>query len=972
MNKNDTIILTVGVVILILASVGIYFWNPQQTLAGEAHLEDLFNMYGVFSEDQPIAISVSDSNPFYAFIATPLAVNYHPDGTQHVKPLLVVNDNEPSSAVIKLYNQLDIQSDNLHIPSKTSTSVKECSLTVAQTYWDHSDCVLIIQNTEEGYSLGVAAVPLASYLGMPVIVVDEIDQEVRTVLQDLGVKYSLVCGDINGYGDSVIFHSLDEIITTVIDLVNQKFEDLQYITLTNPRDAWPPKILNTTIVLSESGNLKGGNCFPSHIIDFLMYGAGQTFTFNIPMNYKYALVKLDLKNLEDPRYIKDFGDDVIVTGSFAPYIRTGANPALRDSQGNILEDQLHYESVYYDSGGEELSVSLSASYTILDSAPFELTITADELSNPYYPMMKQLSSLAPYLAAYHKGIVYADPEFAFVADDDKILNGKTLPGNTQVFDNPMLIPLINQHLYENIHIPLNKLISELTEIDYETAEYEKNLKKACDRDPFYIALIGDTIMLPQYYYRSAYSDPYSNPTHGLYGTNCPSDFIYGNVDPGMYSLLPLTEDYLENDQYSNLPEVENIVGRLVGFDVQDVSALIARTVFYDNVIDDFGDWKSNAAVLTGAGTDMQKLPVFTAIRTLMGHTEPIKFPSGEKYFMVKRITNTFEQGGFNSESAERGAAQRVGYSLEALREIKTDGLLNRLFFPYLSAKHRQGFENWASLFDPDFLLNALGDSSRLVIGGQLEENSNLIISDSHAIFFQKVAGDVLLDSLGKPRLIYQLLARYTPIPGLLFRTPLGNVGQYSVREISNVDMGPSVMLVEGCGSGKIDGFLPTNSLASAYLHAGVNVYISPTTFSAFYGALEPRFGSRGVGLGIVGFLKAWTDLKRDVYVPVYFNQYIFEHMNKEMFQKDIDIGTALRNAKNAFLPAQMDITFRWTPPLSIIDNLPAIIQQQIDEDIKSTASEDLTFPVEKYCTIYQINLLGDPAFNPYEPCNEGR
>ena len=38
---------------------------------------------------------------------------------------------------------------------------------------------------------------------------------------------------------------------------------------------------------------------------------------------------------------------------------------------------------------------------------------------------------------------------------------------------------------------------------------------------------------------------------------------------------------------------------------------------------------------------MQKLPVFTAIRELLGETEPIKFPSGEKYFLVKRISPQF-------------------------------------------------------------------------------------------------------------------------------------------------------------------------------------------------------------------------------------------------------------------------------------------------------------------------------------------
>jgi hypothetical protein len=973
MNKNDKIIAVVGVIILIIASIGIYTWKP----SGVAENSSLGSFPTITSSFQkvPTAISVSDADPFLPLIATPLAVHYDAEGNQEVIPLYVENLTNPSTAVTRAQDeQIDIP---VNLVLDNAQSAEAWSLSVASTYWNRSDAVLIIKNNETGYSLGVAATPLASYLSIPVIVIDELDSNVEKVLQDLGVKYSLLCGDIDGYGDLYRFKNVDDIIDQTIYVMKEqlKFDDINYITLTNPRDAWPPEVLNSTVVLSESKTLSGGNALPSHLGDFLKYGAGSSFPFTIPSKYKYALVKLDLKNLEDPRYVDEFGDDIMVTGSFIPYLRTGGNPAIRDSEGNVKEDVLHYESVFYDSGGEELDVTLTSSYTILKSAPFELTITVDQLSDPYYPMMKQLSSLAPYLTAYHKGIVYANPEFGFAADDDKILNGKTLPGNTQVFDNPILIPLVNQHVYQNIHGPLNKLLANLTyypkKVDFEGKLFVYNLTTECSRNPFYIALVGDSIMLPQYYYRSAYSDPYSNPAHGMYGTNCPSDYLYGNIDPGMYSLLPYTSDYIENDMYSEFPIAENIVGRIVGYDVQDVSALIARTVFYDKVIDGLGEWKDNAAVLTGAGTDMQKLPVFTAIRQLLGETEPMKFPSGEKYFLVKRILNTFEQGGFNAQSAERGAAQRVGYSISSLREIKKDGLLNRLLFPLGLVKRRQGFENWKSLLDPEWWVKTLGDSSQLVIGGQLEQNSNLIISDSHAIFFQKVAGDVLLDSLGGPRIIYQLLGRFTPIPGLLFRTPLGNVGQYSVREVSGTEMGPSVMLVEGCGSGKIDGFLPTNSLACSYLHAGVNAYISPTTFSAFYGALEPRFGNKGVGFGIVGFIKTWSDMKRGIYVPVFFNQYIFEHANKEMFDDNIDIGTALRNAKNAFLPAQINITFRWTPPLSIIDNLPYSVQRQVDDQIKSTAEEDPTFPVEKYCTIYQINLLGDPAFNPYEPCNEG-
>jgi hypothetical protein len=970
MKKNDKLIVLFGVVILVMASVGVYYWAPQETKKVEANLGEVFGISGVLSSNAPDAVSVSDSSPFYALIATPLAVHYDAEGVQHIKPFFVVNVGEPSSAVTRLYDQLDIQSNQIQIPSKEGTSAKECSLYIAKEYWDHSDGVLIIENNETGYDLGVVAVPLASYLSMPVIITDKIDQDVNEVLQGLGVKYSLVCGDVDGYGDYIKFDNVDEIVDASIELAQEKFGDINYITLANPRDAWLPEVLNETVVLSESGILKGGNGLPSHILGYLL-NKQTVFSFKIPEDYKYALVKLDVRNLEDPRYIEEFGDDIVVQGSFIPYLRTLGNPAERDAQGNIKEDRLHYESVYYDSGGEEFTVSLSSSYTILDSAKFELTVTVEKLSNPYYPMMKQLSSVAPYLAAYHKGIVFAKPEFAFVADDDKTLNGKNLPGNTQVLGNPILVPLVNQYVYENVHVPLNNLLAKLANVDLGVAESEKYLKQACDQDPYYVALVGDAIMLPQYYYRSLYSDPFTKPSKGMYGTNCPSDFIYGNVDPETYSLLPYAADYLENDMYSDFPEVENVVGRIVGFDVQDASALIARTVFYDQVIDDFGDWKNNAAILTGAGTDMQKLPVFTAIREMIGQTEPIKFPSGDKYFLVKRVKNNFEQGGFNAQSAERGAAQRVGFSVDALREIKKDGILNRLLFPIGLAKRRQGVQNWESLITPEWWVKALGDSSKLVTGGELEKNSNLIISDSHAIFFEKESGDVLMGSIGGPRILYQLLARYVPI--FPFMTPLLNLGSFSVREVSNTEMGPSVMMVEGCGSGKIDGFLPTNSLASAYLHAGANAYMSPTTFSAFYGALEPRFGSKGIGFGIAGYLKAMSNLRKGQYTPVYFNQYIFEHAILEMSDKNVDIGTALRNAKNAFLPAQFDITFRWTPPLSISSSLPYDVQQQINDNIKPTAGggEDLTFPVEKYCTIYQMNLLGDPAFNPYEPCNEG-
>jgi hypothetical protein len=522
-------------------------------------------------------------------------------------------------------------------------------------------------------------------------------------------------------------------------------------------------------------------------------------------------------------------------------------------------------------------------------------------------------------------------------------------------------------------VPLNNLLSKLRKI--EITETVENLKDDCYQNPFYIALVGDTIMLPHYYYRSPHSDPFKKAPKGAYGTNCPSDYIYGNIDPELYSLLPYDPDHLENDLWSDFPEAENIVGRITGWDVQDASALIARTLFYDRVIEKKGDWKDNAAILVGAGTEVQRLPILNAIQQILGHSDPMKVPTGEKRFLIERVKSNFEEGGFNAQSAQRAAAQRVGFTTEDLREIKTDGFLNRVFFPWLRVKFRQGFENIGSFLDSEWWVETLlGDSSELVIGGELEQNSNLIISDSHAIWFEKEHGDVMLDTLGGP--FYELLGHYIPL--LPFGSTLSSHGAYSVRDVPAMDMGPSVMLVEGCGSGKIDGFLPHNSLANAYLHAGVNAYVSPTTFSAFYGALEPRpkwpLLPDGVGFGIVGYLKAWLDWKiKGQFPDVCFNQFIFEETVLDLAENDVSFGTALRNAKNLFLPETFEDTFRWRPVLNLPSFLPSDLAEEIEEATGSAAGGGMdNFPVEKYCTVFQVNLLGDPAFNPYEPCNEGK
>ena len=94
MKKNDKIVVVVGVVILILAGIGIYVWAPMKTAQGSADIDEFFKITGTFS-NAPKGIVVSDMCPFYPLIVTPLAVHYDKMGNQEIAPLFIENSTNP-------------------------------------------------------------------------------------------------------------------------------------------------------------------------------------------------------------------------------------------------------------------------------------------------------------------------------------------------------------------------------------------------------------------------------------------------------------------------------------------------------------------------------------------------------------------------------------------------------------------------------------------------------------------------------------------------------------------------------------------------------------------------------------------------------------------------------------------------------------------------------------------------------------
>jgi hypothetical protein len=178
-----------------------------------------------------------------------------------------------------------------------------------------------------------------------------------------------------------------------------------------------------------------------------------------------------------------------------------------------------------------------------------------------------------------------------------------------------------------------------------------------------------------------------------------------------------------------------------------------------------------------------------------------------------------------------------------------------------------------------------------------------------------------------------------------------------------MDMGPSVMFIESCYIGRIDGF-PAKCLTSqAYLHSGVNAFIASSRGSPGPGYLDARSSPKG--FGIIEWIK--TTLNPDLQQP-HFSGLLASDVFTDLTKEDVDVGTAFRNARNQFMD-DAESEFFWTPPLALQINT----QQDLDflfDNMKDSSDGDMTRMEKKYTCQLEYNLLGDPAFNPYEPANQ--
>ncbi len=989
MMKNDKIIVVSGVAIIIFAAIGVYFWVPQKAEMQSVNTNDFIDITGDL-KDTPGSITVSSNDPFYPLIATPLAVNYNEDGEQMVIPLYVMNFKDPSTAVTRLQGQLAFGKNDETI--KDDETAKNASLRIATTYWDQSEAALLIEDDEAGYNLGIAATPIASYLRIPVIITGEMDSDVTRVLKDLGVKKTIICGrNLKGYGSVLKLNSIDEILNASIVVVREKLhQEVNYITLANPVDAWPPKVLASKEFTFGPTKVQTGSM--SQLVATLrgsLKGASSvTWTFTIPDDYKYALVKFEGIN-HNVENCDSMGDKAtFMMGPNLPDVpaslqkfeiypgnTAGGGIAERDESGNIVKDKIYSESVLYGRGGVEYKIVVSGSWMLLKQGEVSARVVVEQLENPIYPMMKNLSSVAPYLTAYHRGILFAKPEFAFTADDDKITDdGQTCPGLYVGGKNPKLVPISNRHFYDEIHIPLNNLLAYLAGI---TLNDERDIKALRDyyvnNSGIYIALVGDGTVLPNYIYQNHvepvgdYNNDGVDETPYYSGGGTPSDVLYGDIDPKPYDWSNLANDvFSETDQ--KYPYIENIVGRITGWDAQDADALILKSVFYNQLVSKLNTWKDNFGLVVGGGQDFQKplvrYLIFGDILKMIKRGEPMKAFTGYAEMTYKRAAyDIVKPSGFNLQGAlyEEGIAK--GLSEQSLNDIKTNNLVNRLLF-----------EKWQ-------VRRLIGEGN--VKGGDIFQTSNYLFVNGHGNQFQfGVAGnDIVASGLGGPLMKAVITQTLVPILGG-FIGPGGDlptVGDYTTRTVSNMKLGPSFMWLESCICGKLDGQYSKSNIGQSLLHAGVAALVaSPTGSNIGGGYLEPKNTKYDFPIQTyLKYIKAKGQWKQGNFPDAHFGEKIFEDMATNMWKMNMSVGKALRDAKNSYLPGDASWLLWWSPPLNI-DTGDAWLDLQMAQDnyadlYQTTAAKGLNPMMEaKYVSFQEYILFGDPALNVYEPTNEGK
>ena len=245
MNTRKKVITVIIVAVLSLSSLLV--WYKISRGPGESpdilSVDDLIDSESIRAADASSLI-VSDESIYLPLIATPLACSYNEKNIQAFHPLLIEDmGGQRIRDFMELYEDDVTGIGNVKSKMELTRSFDmggdmEISLAVAREYWEQTETVVMLQPSNLTFDIALDAALLASYANIPVIVMEEWSKDAKSLLTELGVKNSIVVGELDGYMRSINFDSSEEIRNFTLDYMTKKFAAVEYITVANSRDAF--------------------------------------------------------------------------------------------------------------------------------------------------------------------------------------------------------------------------------------------------------------------------------------------------------------------------------------------------------------------------------------------------------------------------------------------------------------------------------------------------------------------------------------------------------------------------------------------------------------------------------------------------------------------------------------------------------------------------------------------------------------
>lgn len=703
-NKKKAVIAVAVAGLMIIGGLLFMFSKEKdRVVEGDtAYIDDLIHSTSERTGARPDIVVASTGNPLFSLIGTPAATYY--EGKSKVSaPMLLAGENEDtvddsvSSAVTRFLDAYpdtkgcligsipgDVESrlgasgfdSSMSYPGTCPVLV---SIAAARAFWSRSDGAILIEESREGYIQGVPAATLASYLNIPVIIHNGDLGQIGSVLDYLDVKYTIVAGADPGYGKVFHVESAEKVNQALalgmesreggtLSIMSDRLSITpNYIAVTNPMDSFKPKVMES-FTERFSGEVKsteaGSTSDPSLNEDVVVHH------IEIPEDYQYTNVKVSafldftdsISPFRDPEddgqrgYIY-FGFDSDQDGSILDdpdseadrlefMVPTLAYGYVREGEDAVAGWAYGEEPVFNAQGTHAIELLATLAYDPLGReqvTSYSIEVTVEKLDSCNYPLMHQASSMAPYLAVNRGGLVLSNTSYSIYQNEEYMEqpfcgdpsqdSGAYAEGDRGSVAG--LLALSNQAA-QGIKNDINALLANLsgmegTDLTSLAGEYNSRLGS----DPFHVAFVGDTNMVPQYYY----------PSRGQ--TMAEAQQGYGVAGDLFYSSIDADPGSPPDDLGGAAASADLSVGRVDGWDAQDISALVCRSVFYEDIVDSFTglqgqDWKDSAMNMFGS-----QIPVGTSVTVVEKITEAeerIGFTVDHKHYSPlsdSRLTRDF-------------------------------------------------------------------------------------------------------------------------------------------------------------------------------------------------------------------------------------------------------------------------------------------------------------------------------------------